>query len=308
MRKNVARSRSERRARPAGASDRRFSGAADSRSRDETLDDGFGFGRFGDFSPRFHGSSRLDTRARALGQFRPFPRAPARSSCCLPRALVVGGALRSLTTGRTRTRRQPSSATEFVRERPSRRSRGARTSRPTARVAPRARRQRRLEGAPHPRIAPQSRATMPAPKAGVAAPAKKAAAPAIAEDPSTMIPCPVITAHPDGFVERMEPDRETHEVRCVRPPRRGISTPTERNNAEYFPGLVPRPGEAPPGLPARPPGHPDATAPPPRPPPPRALTSPPPVSSLAARTSSARRSAPTIKWSSRSTARARGRR
>ena len=38
-----------------------------------------------------------------------------------------------------------------------------------------------------------------------------------------MIPCPVITAHPDGFVERTEPDRETHEVRCVRPPRRGIS-------------------------------------------------------------------------------------
>ena len=123
---------------------------------------------------------------------------------------------------------------------------------------------------------------MPAPKAGVAAPAKKAAAPAIAEDPSTMIPCPVITAHPDGFVERTEPDRETHEVRCVRPPRRGISTPTERNNAEYFPGLVPRPGEAPPGLPARPPGHPDATAPPPRSPPPRVLTSPPRFS-LAAR-------------------------
>ena len=52
-------------------------------------------------------------------------------------------------------------------------------------------------------------------KAGAGAPKRAAAAPAIVEDPSTLVPCPVITAHPNGFVERTEPERETHEVRCV---------------------------------------------------------------------------------------------
>lgn len=32
---------------------------------------------------------------------------------------------------------------------------------------------------------------------------------------SKLVPCPIITAHPNGFVERTEPERETHEVRCV---------------------------------------------------------------------------------------------
>ena len=54
-------------------------------------------------------------------------------------------------------------------------------------------------------------------KAGAGAPKRAAAAPAIVEDPSTLVPCPVITAHPNGFVERTEPERETHEVRCVPP-------------------------------------------------------------------------------------------
>ena len=34
---------------------------------------------------------------------------------------------------------------------------------------------------------------------------------------SKLVPCPIITAHPNGFVERTEPERETHEVRCVPP-------------------------------------------------------------------------------------------
>lgn len=46
-----------------------------------------------------------------------------------------------------------------------------------------------------------------------AAAAKRAAAALPEEDPSTLIPCPVTTAHPSGFVERTEPNRETHEVR-----------------------------------------------------------------------------------------------
>ena len=33
------------------------------------------------------------------------------------------------------------------------------------------------------------------------------------EDISKLIPCPVTTAHRNGFVERTEPNRETHEVR-----------------------------------------------------------------------------------------------
>lgn len=57
---------------------------------------------------------------------------------------------------------------------------------------------------------------MPAvPKSGAGAPKRAAAGPAIVEDLSTLVPCPVITAHPNGFVERTEPERETHEVRCV---------------------------------------------------------------------------------------------
>lgn len=57
---------------------------------------------------------------------------------------------------------------------------------------------------------------MPAvPKAGAGAPKRAPAAPAIVEDLSTLVSCPVITAHPNGFVERTEPERETHEVRCV---------------------------------------------------------------------------------------------
>ena len=52
-------------------------------------------------------------------------------------------------------------------------------------------------------------------KAGAGAPKRAAAAPAIVEDPSMLVACPVITAHPNGFVERTEPERETHEVRCV---------------------------------------------------------------------------------------------
>ena len=43
--------------------------------------------------------------------------------------------------------------------------------------------------------------------------AKKVAVALPPEDPSTQIPCPVTTAHPNGFVERTEPNRETHEVR-----------------------------------------------------------------------------------------------
>ena len=43
--------------------------------------------------------------------------------------------------------------------------------------------------------------------------AKKVAVVLPPEDPSTQIPCPVTTAHPNGFVERTEPNRETHEVR-----------------------------------------------------------------------------------------------
>lgn len=47
-----------------------------------------------------------------------------------------------------------------------------------------------------------------------AAAGKRAAAVALpAEDASTLIPCPVTTAHSNGFVERTEPGRETHEVR-----------------------------------------------------------------------------------------------
>ena len=56
-------------------------------------------------------------------------------------------------------------------------------------------------------------------KAGAGAPKRAAAAPAILEDPATLVACPVITAHPNGFVERTEPERETHEVRCVLPTR-----------------------------------------------------------------------------------------
>ena len=61
-------------------------------------------------------------------------------------------------------------------------------------------------------------------KAGAGAPKRAAAAPAIVEDPSTLVPCPVITAHPNGFVERTEPERETHEVRCVLPTRSRASS------------------------------------------------------------------------------------
>lgn len=46
----------------------------------------------------------------------------------------------------------------------------------------------------------------------------RAAATVVAEeDMSKLVPCPIITAHPNGFVERTEPERETHEVRCVPP-------------------------------------------------------------------------------------------
>jgi len=44
----------------------------------------------------------------------------------------------------------------------------------------------------------------------------KGAAAALAEpqeDASTLIPCLITTEHPNGFVERGEPDKETHEVR-----------------------------------------------------------------------------------------------
>lgn len=46
----------------------------------------------------------------------------------------------------------------------------------------------------------------------------RAAAPVVVEeDMPKLVPCPIITAHPNGFVERTEPERETHEVRCVPP-------------------------------------------------------------------------------------------
>ena len=45
--------------------------------------------------------------------------------------------------------------------------------------------------------------------------ARATAAPLVEEDMSKLVPCPIITAHPNGFVERTEPERETHEVRCV---------------------------------------------------------------------------------------------
>ena len=50
------------------------------------------------------------------------------------------------------------------------------------------------------------------PKASARVPAAPAAE---VEDVTTLIPCPVLTAHPNGFVERTEPERETHEVRCA---------------------------------------------------------------------------------------------
>ena len=68
-------------------------------------------------------------------------------------------------------------------------------------------------------------------KAGAGAPKRAAAAPAIVEDPSTLVPCPVITAHPNGFVERTEPERETHEVRCVLPTRSSVFPTTAHRAA-----------------------------------------------------------------------------
>ena len=68
-------------------------------------------------------------------------------------------------------------------------------------------------------------------KAGAGAPKRAAAAPAIVEDPSTLVPCPVITAHPNGFVERTEPERETDEVRCVLPTRSSVFPTTAHRAA-----------------------------------------------------------------------------
>jgi hypothetical protein len=45
------------------------------------------------------------------------------------------------------------------------------------------------------------------------------------EDASTLVPCPVTTTHPNGFVERADPDRETHEVRYVSVPAKQQSNP-----------------------------------------------------------------------------------
>lgn len=129
----------------------------------------------------------------------------------------------------------------------------------------------------------------PAPARG----AGRVCAGAIEEDPSTLIPCPVITSHPNGFIERVEPNRETHEVRCVAP-RARISLGSRGKTRDEIPRAPPPPSPTVPAsrrLPLLP----------------RAPRSDLPYPFIdAARTSSGRKSGRTTRSSSRSIAPPRG--
>ena len=49
--------------------------------------------------------------------------------------------------------------------------------------------------------------------------ARATAAPLVEEDMSKLVPCPIITAHPNGFVERTEPERELSLIHISEPTR-----------------------------------------------------------------------------------------